>query len=298
MNRPFNVMCRCLRSRAALYQPLAGPSRQLVCPPRPTTFILALVLQPPGQSQLFSTTLPPRSGHNRWSKIRHKKGAADAQRSALFSRLTSASLHDIHQALKAPASHDPEVNPRLAVALAKAREGGVPKNNVEAALARAKSAADGTGQTITYEAVGPGGKVGIIIAHMSPISYLFERKGLISISPTANNVGGFEELFELAVDGGAEDVREIREDGETEWEITTPASNLSPLTSMLSAKGELYAIQSSELAYLPLDPLAILAEGDDGDGINEERAESVIKIVELLEEEADVVRVWTNLADE
>jgi transcriptional/translational regulatory protein YebC/TACO1 len=111
------------------------------------------------------------SGHNRWSKIRHKKGAVDAQRSAIFSRLTNVRQYpsnssiyekedhlrgredgfkkrrgsqkekrltsqEIHQSMKPPLSPDPNANPRLAAALQKAKEGGVPKSGVENALAR------------------------------------------------------------------------------------------------------------------------------------------------------------------
>ncbi|GFZ50883.1 hypothetical protein JCM24511_08641 [Saitozyma sp. JCM 24511] len=273
----------------------------------------------PSRTRHFSTSATILSGHNRWSKIRHRKGAADAQRSALFSRLT----HEIHQALKPPNSHDQAANSRLAAAVAKAKEGGVPRSVIESCFARAKAVSDGSGQSVTYEAVGPGGKEAMMIecltdnpartvrrvkeilhkngCRVAPVAYLFDKKGLIQISPTATGGGiSFDDLFDLAVEAGAEDVREVdsdQSDHEVLWEIITPPTSLSELTRILTSPPHSgsYTLQSSELAFVPQDPLPIGMDEDGG--VSEERAESVAKVVDLLEGEGEVVRVWTNLAE-
>lgn len=80
-------------------------------------------------------------------------------------------------------------------------------------------------------------------------------------------------------------------------QIITPPTELSTLTNLLSdpSLADKYPIQSSELSFLPTAPLPVLAEGEEGEGISEERAEAVERVVGLLELEGDVVKVWTNL---
>ncbi|WWD19186.1 hypothetical protein CI109_103644 [Kwoniella shandongensis] len=286
---------------------IAGPSRYIASPRTTLTTCRCL-----------STSTPSFSGHNRWSKIRHKKGAADTARGALFSKLS----RDIITCMRPPASSDPALNSRLATALQRAKEGGLTKAGIENAMARARAAADGSGHTVVYDAVAPGGKVAMLVecltpnpsrtvkrvkeilskngARTSPVAFLFERKGLITLAPNSPEAN-YEHLFEIAVEGGAEDVREIEgEDGSPELEVYTPPSQLSILTSLLTSEShsEHYTLQSSELAYVANDPLAVLAEGEEGEGVSEETVMGVLRIVDLLEEEGDVVKVWTNLADE
>ncbi|RSH88843.1 hypothetical protein EHS25_003071 [Saitozyma podzolica] len=223
-----------------------------------------------------------------------------------------------------PNSHDQAANSRLAAAVAKAKEGGVPRSVIESCFARAKAVSDGSGQSVTYEAVGPGGKEAMMIecltenpartvqrvkeilhkngCRVAPVAYLFDKKGLIQISPTAATEAGttFDDLFDLAVEAGAEDVREVesdQSDNEVLWEIITPPTSLSGLTHILTSPPHSgsYILQSSELAFVPQDPLPIGV--DEEGGVSEERAESVAKVVDLLEGEGEVVRVWTNLAE-
>ncbi|WWC71455.1 uncharacterized protein I206_105411 [Kwoniella pini CBS 10737] len=269
----------------------------------------------------FSTSIRLESGHNRWSKIRHKKGAIDKERGALFAKLSK----EIINSMKSPLSPDPAFNSKLATALQRAKEQGLNKQGIENAMLRAKSVNDGTGQNVIYEAVAPGGKVVMLVecltsnsartvkrvkeilskngARTSPVLFMFNKQGLITLRPeTTSREAGYDHLFEFAVEGGAEDVREIEsEDGVMEYEITTSTSKLSSLTNLFSnlPHSNNYSIQSSDLVYIPIDPLKILEEGeeDKGEGINEETFESVMKIVDLLEEEGDVVKVWTNLED-
>ncbi|WRT68525.1 uncharacterized protein IL334_005502 [Kwoniella shivajii] len=271
----------------------------------------------------FSLSVLNQSGHNRWSKIKHKKGAVDRERGALFAKLS----REIITAMKPPLSSDPSFNSKLATALQRAKEQGLTKQGIENAMARAKSAADGTGQNVIYEAVAPGGKVVMLVecltsnpartvkrvkeilskngARTSPVLFMFNKEGLITLIPQPESkLANYDHLFEIAVENGAEDVREIslenEEEGSIEYEISTPTSSLSPITNLLSNPpySSDYSIQSSDLVFVPTDPIAILGEGEaQGEGINEEMAESIFRIVDLLEEEGDVVKVWTNLDD-
>lgn len=185
---------------------------------------------------------------------------------------------------------------------------------IEAVMARAKSAADGTGQNLTYEAMGPGGREAFMIecltdnssrafgrvkdvlskngCRIAPVAFMFEKKGLIVVEPVREAGASFDNLFELAVEGGAEDVKEVDGDEGIEWEIHAPSNALASLTSLLSSPSHAsaFSIRSSELAYIPTDPIP-------SDSVDEEKAESIMKVVDLLEAETDVVKVWTNLAD-
>ncbi|WVF67552.1 hypothetical protein IAT40_002309 [Kwoniella sp. CBS 6097] len=291
-----------------------GPSR---LPPYPQP--IATV----STCRCFSSTPAVSSGHNRWSKIRHKKGAADSARGALFARLS----REIITAMRPPSSPDPMFNSKLATALQRAKEQGLTKVGIENAMAKARSAADGSGQSVVYEAVAPGGKVVMLVecltsnpartvkrvkeilskngARTSPVLFMFEKKGLITLTPSKESTqAGFEHLFDIAVENGAEDVREVTNDeGGLEYEISTPQSALSPLTSLLSSAPHTadYTLDSSELIFVPTDPVSILTEGEgpsEGEGVSEDVAEGVFRVVDLLEEENDVVKVWTNLADD
>lgn len=153
-------------------------------------------------------------------------------------------------------------------------------------------------------------------ARTSPVAFLFEKKGSITLTPNGGEAG-YEHLFDLAVEAGAEDVKEAEgEDGSVEFEvgnapllravgnadlllkkkvITTP-SDLSSITSTLQSNPA-YSLQSSDLVFLPNDPLKVLEEGQEGEGITEETMESVMRLVDILEEENEVVKVWTNLEE-
>lgn len=153
-------------------------------------------------------------------------------------------------------------------------------------------------------------------ARTSPVAFLFEKKGSITLTHNGGEAG-YEHLFDLAVEAGAEDVKEAEgEDGSVEFEvgnapllravgnadlllkkkvITTP-SDLSSITSTLQSNPA-YSLQSSDLVFLPNDPLKVLEEGQEGEGITEETMESVMRLVDILEEENEVVKVWTNLEE-
>lgn len=137
---------------------------------------------------------------------------------------------------------------------------------------------------------------------MAPTSYLFERKGLITLEPTASNPSPtLESLFDLSIDLGVEDVRESdtsSADTPPEFELITSLAELSSITTSLSSPEniELWTIRSSEMSYEAVEPLEVVLEGEEGEGIREEKVESLVKLVDSLEVEQDITQVWTNLA--
>ncbi|TYJ55783.1 hypothetical protein B9479_003561 [Cryptococcus floricola] len=229
--------------------------------------------------------------------------------------------------MRPPASPDPAFNSKLTTALQRAKEQGLTKQGIENAMARARVVAEGGGQTVVYEALAAGGQVALLIecntqnasrlvkrvkellskngAQTSAVSFLFEKKGSITLTPNENEGegggrGGFEALFDAAVEAGAEDVREVENDeGGVEYEVITTPSTLSPITQLLQLQPNPgYTIQSSELIFVPNEPLKVLEEGQEGEGgegVREEVVESVGRLVDVLEEETEVEKVWTNL---
>jgi transcriptional/translational regulatory protein YebC/TACO1 len=149
----------------------------------------------------------------------------------------------------------------------------------------------------------------MIRCRVAPVAFMFEKKGLIVVNPALPGGGvDYDGLLDIAVEGGAEDVREMEGDEGTEFEVSsipsvlrlcsqiqiyTQPTELYSLTNILSSPphDSAYRVRSAELAYIPTDPLA-------ADDVDEEKAESILRVVDLLESEVDVVKVWTNLAND
>ena len=121
---------------------------------------------------------------------------------------------------------------------------------------------------------------------------MFERKGLITIE-AGKNGKTFDELFDLAIEGGAEDVKEVQGENGPEWEVYTDQTELNTVSTFFSApeRKEDFPILASELTFVASNPLAVGEEG----GIDEQRAEAVAKMTEGLELQPSIVKVWTNL---
>ena len=237
------------------------------------------------------------SGHSKWHSIRHQKAATDAKRGKIFTR---------HARLIAIAARDgggdPDANPALRLALENARGVNMPKDNIERAIKR------GTGEDRDsaalspelYEGYAPGGAAVIVscltenknrtvanvrsaftksggsLAERGAVSYLFKHVGLVH----AQNAGEAAEL--AAIEAGAED---IERDGE-ELLITTEKSALSRVAEALREAGA--TVQSSQLSWLPSAPIS--PKGAD--------AEKLARLVATLEEDDDVVDVFTNAQPE
>ncbi|KAF8609224.1 YebC-like protein [Ceratobasidium sp. AG-I] len=239
----------------------------------------------------------------RWAKVQGKKSAEDAKKGAMFSK----AIQNIVIAAKVGGSPDPTTNHALAVALKNARTLGLPKDNIQAAMNRITNPSAQDAQlSTTYEAIGPG-QVGLVIecltdnttrtakkireilssngARLAPVAYQFSRCGQIRLTPAEDT--SFESVWDMAIDAGAEDVTEITaeasESGSPEIMIKTPPNQLATLASKVSE----HTLHSVELAYAPAEEVEPNLSSPDQEALEE--------LIEELEENSDVVRVWTSI---
>ncbi len=234
------------------------------------------------------------SGHNKWSTIKHKKGAADAKRGKIFTKL----IKEITVAAKLGGG-DPDGNPRLRAAVDKAKSENMPKDNIERAIKKGTGEMEGvTYEEITYEGYGPGG-VAVLVEVMTDnrnrtvsdvrsiftkcngnmgetgcVSWMFDKKGLLVFSKEAD----FEKLFEAALEAGAEDVT----DEDEQIEVLTDPSNFIDVRETLEKAGFKY--ESAEVTMIPQTMIKL--EGKP--------AESMLKLMERLEDNDDVQNVYAN----
>jgi YebC/PmpR family DNA-binding regulatory protein len=237
------------------------------------------------------------SGHSKWSSIKHKKGAADAKRGKLFSKLTRAIIVAAREG-----GPDPDSNATLATAIQKARDNSMPKENIERAIARGSGAtADGESyETVTYEGYGDGGVAVFVealtdnrnrtaaeVRHIfakndgnlgtsGAVAWLFERKGVVIVA--AGSVDE-DELMLVAADGGAEDVQQ---DGSS-YEVIAAPDDFAAVRAALEAAG--IAFESAELTMLPKTTVAVE---------DESTAKKLLRLMDALEENDDVQAVYAN----
>lgn len=236
------------------------------------------------------------SGHSKWATIRHKKGAADAKRGKLFSKI----IKEITIAARLGGG-DPDANPRLRTAVLKAKAANMPKDNVDRAIKK------GTGELggedyfeLVYEGYGPGGvailvealtdnknrtaadvrsifsKHGGNLGESGSVSYMFNRKGVIAYSTESYTE---DELLEQALEAGAEDVST---EGDTIEVLTSPEDFEAVLDTLAGAGLE------HSMAEVSLVPDATVA-------LDTDRTRKALKLVELLDDHDDVQSVATNL---
>ncbi|HXV96062.1 MAG TPA: YebC/PmpR family DNA-binding transcriptional regulator [Gaiellaceae bacterium] len=237
------------------------------------------------------------SGHSKWSSIKHKKGAADAKRGKLFSKLTRAIIVAAREG-----GPDPDGNATLATAIQKARDNSMPKENIERAIARGSGAtADGESyETVTYEGYGDGGVAVFVealtdnrnrtaaeVRHIfakndgnlgtsGAVAWLFERKGVVIVA--AGSVDE-DELMLVAADGGAEDVQQ---DGSS-YEVIAAPDDFAAVRSALETAG--IPFESAELTMLPKTTVAVE---------DESTAKKLLRLMDALEENDDVQAVYAN----
>lgn len=234
------------------------------------------------------------AGHSKWANIKHKKARADAKKGKAFSRVTK----EIITAVKL-GGPDPESNPRLRLALDKAKEVNLPKENIERNIKKASSADQADFEEITYELYGHGG-VGIIVEVMtdnknrsasdiriatnkrggsiaSPgsVAYNFDKKGLVQVPKEAISE---DDLFLAASDAGADDF----DTDEESYIITTPPDKL------YEVKGAIDALNLKSEAELTMIP-KLYIECDDA------TQEANLALIEWLEESDDVDNVYHNM---
>jgi len=235
------------------------------------------------------------AGHNKWSKIKRKKGVADQKRSALFSKL----IREITVAAR-EGGGDPDYNPRLRLAVDTAKAEDMPSDNIERAIKRGTGELEGVDyEEATYEGYGPGGVALFIecltdntnravadIRHTlgkfegslgtdGSVAWQFDRKGEVVIDASRYSE---EAVFEAAIEGGAEDVSG---DGE-EFVVTTELGDFAAVRDRLDKAG--IESSSAELTRIPTSEVPV--SGKD--------AEQLVKLLDALEDLDDVQKVHSN----
>ena len=237
------------------------------------------------------------SGHSKWSSIKHKKGAADAKRGKLFSKLSRAIIVAAKEG-----GPDPGGNLALQNAIEKARSYSMPKDNFERAIARGSGAESDTQafETVVYEGYGPNG-VAVIVEALTDnrnrtasdvrhafdkhdgnlgtsgaVAWLFERRGVVLV---AGDGVDEDELTLAAAEGGADDVSL---DGST-YEIVSAPEVLSAVREAVEGAG--YTVDSAELTMRPKTTVEV----DD-----ETAAKKILRLIDQLEENDDVQDVYAN----
>jgi YebC/PmpR family DNA-binding regulatory protein len=235
------------------------------------------------------------SGHSKWHTIKHKKGAADAKRGKIFTRI----IKELTVAARSGGG-DPDSNPRLRTIVAEAKANNMPRENIERAIRRGTGEEPGVSyEEITYEGYGPGG-VAILIATLTDnknrtvgeirhllgklngnlaaensVAWMFARKGQIMVEK-----GGVDEekLLSAALDAGAEDMN----DDESGYEIVTAPESFDAVRDAVKALGVEPA--SASIAMIPQNYIKLT--GKD--------AQQMLKLMEALDDHDDVQNVWAN----
>ncbi len=231
------------------------------------------------------------SGHSKWSTIKREKGAKDAKRGAIFTKIGN------QIAIAARSGTDPVMNSALALAIEKAKQANMPNANIQRAIDRVNDKNAAVLEETTYEAMGPGG-VGIIIetatdnknrtfpevknaltknggriADAGSVMFQFDRKGVIRVAASG------EEALLTVLDAGAEDA--IEEEGELI--VYTDQKDLAKVrTAIIESNLE---VKDAELQYVPKSNIEI----DDA-----EQAAKVLRVMDALDDLDDVVNVHTN----
>ena len=235
------------------------------------------------------------SGHSKWSTIKRKKGAEDAKRGKIFTRLAREIT------VAARSSGDANANPNLRLAIERARAANMPKENIERAVKKGTGELEGGNEEeITYEAYGPHG-ISILIkcltdnrnrtladirkvfnrhggnmAEAGAVGWMFETKGYIAIERTKQDP---DEVFMAAVDAGADDVQI----GDEWFEIYTPADELHSVSSALTKNG--LTVAEAELSEVPKNEIELAPK----------ETVQVMGVIEALEEQDDVQHVYSGL---
>lgn len=235
------------------------------------------------------------SGHNKWSTIKHKKGAADAKRGKIFTKL----IREITVAARTGGG-DPDSNPRLRSAVAAAKAENMPKDNIERAIKKGTGDLEGANyEEAIYEGYGPGG-VAVLVSSLTDnrnrtvaevrhlfskyngsmgeagcVAWLFETKGYISVNKNAVDE---EKLMELVLEAGGDDI----DDGGEEWEIYCEPGILEDVRSAI------------EEAKIPVESVQITKVPKNTIELDKDKAEKMLKLMDALEDQDDVQNVYAN----
>ena len=235
------------------------------------------------------------SGHSKWHTIKHKKGAADAKRGKVFTRI----IKELTVAARSGGG-DPNSNPRLRTVVTEAKAVNMPADNIKRAIQRGTGELPGVSyEEITYEAYGPGGvaimievltdnknrtvgemrhvlsKNGGNLGEANSVAWMFEKKSYIVVEKAKADE---DKLMAAAIDAGADD---LRDDGDN-WEVVAPPDAHEKVLEAVKGLG--VEPDAAEIALLPQNYVKL--EGKS--------AQQMIRLVEALEEHEDTKKVWTN----
>jgi YebC/PmpR family DNA-binding regulatory protein len=235
------------------------------------------------------------SGHSKWHTIKHKKGAADARRGKVFTRI----IKELTVAARAGGG-DPDSNPRLRTVVADAKSVNMPADNIKRAIQRGTGELPGVSyEEVTYEGYGPGGaalmievltdnknrtvgemrhllsKHGGNLGEANSVAWMFEKKGYIVVEKSKANE---DALMAAAIDAGADD---LRDDGDT-WEVVSSPDAFQKVLEAVKGLG--IEPGAAEIAMLPQNYVKL--EGKP--------AQQMVRLMETIEEHEDTKKVWSN----
>jgi YebC/PmpR family DNA-binding regulatory protein len=235
------------------------------------------------------------SGHSKWHTIKHKKGALDAKRGKMFTRI----IKELTVAAR-NGGGDPDSNPRLRTVIADAKAVNMPADNIKKAIQRGTGELPGVSyEEVTYEGYGPGGAAVIIealtdnknrtvgelrhmltkhngnLAESNAVAWMFSKKGYIVVDKAGADE---EKLLNAVLEAGGDD---LRDDGDT-WEVLSEPSVFEAVRDAVKALGVEPA--TAQVAMLPQNYIKL--EGKD--------ASNMIKLMDALDDHDDVRQVWSN----
>src|SRR5688500_6997081 len=235
------------------------------------------------------------SGHSKWHTIKHKKGAADAKRGKIFTRI----IKELTVAAR-NGGGDPDMNPRLRTIIAEAKAHNMPADNIKRAIRRGTGEEEGVMyDEVMYEGYGPGGaailvetltdnrnrtvselrhafsKYGGNLGEANSVAWMFDRKGLITVAKAKAEE---ETLMGAVLEAGADD---MKEEGDA-WEISSAVETHQAVVDAVKALG--VDPDSAEVAMLPQNYVKL--EG--------KQAQQMLKLMEFLEDHDDTKNVWSN----
>ena len=236
------------------------------------------------------------SGHSKWSSIKHKKGALDAKRGKIFTKL----IKEITVAARMGGSGDTDANPRLRTAVAAAKSENMPKDNIERAIKKGTGELEGVDyEENTYEGYGPGGaavflesltdnknravadirhifsKCGGNLGENGCVAWMFDKKGYIVVERSAIDE---DSLMETALDAGAEDVRE----DDSNFEVITAPEDFEAVKDAIDEKS--IPCLDAEITMLPQTATSLQGK----------EADQMIRLMDMLDDCEDVQKVYTN----
>ena len=236
------------------------------------------------------------SGHSKWHTIKHKKGATDARRGKIFTKL----IKEVTVAARTGGSGDVDLNARLRKAVTDAKAQNMPNDTIDRAIKRGTGELEGVNyEEITYEGYGIGG-VAVLVETMTDnrnrtvaelrhifsknggnlgeagsVAWIFDKKGLIIVDKAAKSE---DELFEIAIEAGADDVQD---EGDV-YEIYTSPENYEAVNEAIKKAG--IESQNSEVSMIPQNYIKL--EGDD--------AKKMLKLYEAVDDNDDVQNIYAN----